>query len=65
MACGRARYAGAAMNDAPDLVLITELDDISVGLEEEAGLGVDLLDKLLAMPQHIRAALAKRLLEDV
>ncbi len=52
------------MNDAPNLVLITELDDISVDLEEEAGLGVDLLDKLLAMPKHIRAALAKRLMED-
>ena len=62
---GRAKYVGAAMNDAPDLVLVTELDEICVGLEEEAGFGVDLLDKLLAMPKRIRVALAKRLMEDV
>ena len=60
-----AKYAGAAMNDAPDLVLMSELDDICISLDEEDALGSDLLDKLLAMPKHIRAALAKRLMEDV
>jgi hypothetical protein len=53
------------MNDAPDLVLITELDDICIKLQAEDGLGRDLLAYLQDMPKHIRAALAKRLTEDI
>ena len=59
---------GAAMNDAPDVVLITELTSIMDHFDSDdtyGWYGTDLLDWLLAMPPHIRSALAKRLLEDV
>ena len=63
--CGHAKYAGAAMNDAPDLVLKTELDSIMDRFESDYGWdGADLLDLLHAMPKDIRTALAKRLMED-
>jgi len=53
------------MNDAPDLVLKTELDSIVDRFVSDLGWdGTDLLDLLRAMPKHIRAALAKRLMED-
>jgi hypothetical protein len=60
----RARYAGAAMTDALDEVLIGELDYICATGDEGWFMGVDLLDKLLAMPKQVRSALAKRLMED-
>ena len=65
--CDHAKYVGAAMNDAPDLVLLDELASVTETLDtakEGYWSGTDLLDKLLAMPKHIRAALAKRLMED-
>jgi hypothetical protein len=56
------------MNNAPDFVLIDEIGRIVDELDDEIGeggwLGIDLLNALLVMPKHIRAALAKRLLED-
>jgi len=55
------------MNDAPDLVLKTELTSIMDHFDTDDTYGwdgADLLDWLLAMPPHIRSALAKRLLED-
>ena len=53
------------MNDAPDLVLKTELDSIMDRFESDYGWdGADLLDLLHAMPKDIRTALAKRLMED-
>jgi hypothetical protein len=55
------------MNDAPDLVLVTELTSIMDRFDSDDTYGwdgADLLDWLLAMPPHIRAALAKKLLED-
>ena len=56
---------GAAMNDAPDVVLITELTSIMDRFDSDLGWdGTDLLDLLRAMPKQIRAALAKRLMED-
>ncbi len=51
------------MSDAPDLVVVSELDGICNDIDASEN-GHDLLDKLLDMPKHIRAALAKRLMED-
>jgi len=65
LAYGRAKYVGAAMNDAPDLVLVTQLDAICDDIVDERGTGRDMLAYLQEMPKYIRAALAKRLLEDV
>jgi len=56
------------MNDAPpDYVLMTELDAVLCDIDA-AGLawdGHDFLNRLQNIPKHIRAALAKRLMEDV
>jgi hypothetical protein len=51
------------MNDAPGLVLVTELDHTLQQLDYVTD-GRVLLYRLLDMPKHIRAALAKRLMED-
>jgi hypothetical protein len=51
------------MNDAPDLVLITELTTVLFD-PDKCSDGSTLLYRLLDMPKHIRAALAKRLLEN-
>jgi len=52
------------MNDAPDLVLVTELNSV-LDNPDYCTTGKTLLYRLLDMPKHIRAALAKRLMEDV
>jgi len=52
------------MSDAPDVVLITELTTVLLD-PDECSEGSMLLYRLLDMPKHIRAALAKRLMEDV
>jgi len=54
------------MNDAPDLVVVDELGSLIDALDHESMMsGTELLDALLNMPKHIRAALAKRLMENV
>ena len=51
------------MNDALPTVLIDELERV-VWQPAPVWEGDVLLDRLMRMPKHIRAALAKRLMED-